>query len=506
LVLTSHALAWAPSVRGAEVGAELRNKAALRITAEDLRSHVYLLADDSLEGREAGSRGGYTAGNYLARTMQKHLEPAAEGGQYFQLVQGRYRNILGIWRGSDPQLRAEYILVGAHYDHVGYGTARNSNGPIGIVHNGADDNASGSAALVAIVEALANSELRPRRSILFALWDGEEKGLLGSEYWAQHPTVPLSQVKLAINIDMLGRLESKSLEVQGTRTMAGLRHLVAQANLGNDLSLHFSWDIAPNSDHYTFLSRRIPVLMYHTGLHSDYHRPSDDAERVDLPGLESATRLVFNSVIVVCDAEKCSAYRVAAANENEAWRRSVEAALPPPRPRLGLAWEPFVDADQSGLRILSVTPGSPAARAGIRVGDRLIAANGLPLLSASTLQQLAVSATQIQLELLRGAATEPQTIAVPLDGTPARLGISWREDAAEPGSVTVVRVIKHSVADQAGLRVADRILQLDGASFQDARQFRDLTQSVQLPASVLVERAGRMRELVIPSLRDASLN
>ncbi|MCA9125393.1 MAG: M20/M25/M40 family metallo-hydrolase, partial [Planctomycetales bacterium] len=182
-----------------------------------------------------------------------------------------YRNLLGLIPGGD--LQDEYVLIGAHYDHVGYGTPRNSNGPIGLIHNGADDNASGTAAVLEVIEAMANAQIQPRRSIIVALWDGEEKGLLGSEHWAEQPTIPLDQLKCVINMDMIGRLHSQQLEVSGTRSMAGLRRLVAEANYPGDLTLRFPWKVEENSDHHSFFRRSIPFLMFHTGLHDDYHRP-----------------------------------------------------------------------------------------------------------------------------------------------------------------------------------------------------------------------------------------
>ncbi|MCA9150146.1 MAG: M20/M25/M40 family metallo-hydrolase, partial [Planctomycetales bacterium] len=274
--------AWAA---GFDVAA--RAKAAASITSTDLNRHLSLLADDAFEGREAGSRGGHAAGNYLAQQLPATLEPAGESGQFYQTFGHGYRNLLAVLPGADANLRHEYILVGAHYDHVGYGQRQNSPGPWGVIHNGADDNASGTAALLEVLQAFATSDVTPRRSILFAFWDGEEKGLLGSEHWVQHPTVPWQQVRLVINADMVGRLNGRPLEVQGTRTIAGLRHLVTEANRDSDLPLNFAWKVEPNSDHYSFYKRQVPFVMFHTGLHDDYHRPSDDTERIDWEGLQA---------------------------------------------------------------------------------------------------------------------------------------------------------------------------------------------------------------------------
>ncbi len=483
---------------GAELDAVAR--ARLSITRDELRDHVFLLADDTLEGREAGSRGGYAAGNYLVRHFQNHLEPAAGGGQYFQLFQNGYRNLLGVRPGHDPRLRDEYILIGAHYDHVGYGTPRNSNGPIGVIHNGADDNASGCSAILEIVQALGTTDLSTRRSILFALWDGEEKGLLGSEHWAKQPTIPLSQIRCVINTDMIGRLKGRPLEVLGTRSMPGLRSLVAQANYPNDLRLKFPWTIEENSDHYTFVTRQIPIVMFHSGLHDDYHRPTDDPEYVDTEGLEATTRLVFNTLTRLADADELGSYRVAARHETNDRQRDFERPLPPPAPRLGVSWDPSTDPDRPGLTLRVVAAGSAAERAGLRPGDQLVELAGTPLRDSLTLQQAAVVASQLQLTVLREDDPDPRGLTIKLNGKPSRIGISWRVTPAEPETVTVVRVLAHSVADQAGVRVGDRIHQLDGRLFADSREFYEMTQSVALPASVLLEREGRLRELTLPSL------
>ncbi len=467
--------------------------------AADLERHAQLLADDTLEGREAGTRGGYAAGNYLVHHFQRHLQPAAGKGQYFQLFGNGYRNILGVLPGTDPDRKDEYVLIGAHYDHVGYGTRRNSNGPIGFIHNGADDNASGVAGILELIDAFAEADLRPRRSVLFALWDGEEKGLLGSQHWVNQPTIPLQQIKLAVNLDMIGRLRNHSLEVIGSRSMPGLRRTVAEANFPDNLILKFPWKLEENSDHYTFFQRRIPVLMFHTGLHADYHRPSDDIDGLNLVGMQSTTRLVFNTLIRLCDDDVLSTFRDAARYEGETRQREFEQALPAPVPRLGISWDPVDPQGPPGLIIRSVRPASAAEHAGLHPDDRLVAVNGHPLLSSSTLQQLAVVASHLDLTVIRPNNATPQTVDVRLDGVPWQLGISWRHSTAEPHSVMLVRVIPHSLADQAGLRVGDRIHQLDGDTFSDSHEFANLAQRINLPASLQIERDGQIRELLLLS-------
>ena len=172
-----------------------------------------------------------------------------------------HQNLLAILPGTDPELKDEYILVGAHYDHVGYGSRRNSYGPWGYIHNGADDNASGVAAVLEVIDALSQTGHWPRRSILFAFWDGEEQGLLGSKHWKNHPTIPLSAIKMAINIDMVGRMTDGRIEVGGTRSAVGSRRLMSSPTLSDEVWLDFNWEYKNNSDHWTFFEAGIPFAL-----------------------------------------------------------------------------------------------------------------------------------------------------------------------------------------------------------------------------------------------------
>ena len=188
-----------------------RGSAAATITTESVERHVGALADDTFEGREAGSRGGRAAAVYIVKHLQAAgLTGGGPKGSFYQPFGAGYSNILALLPGSDPELKNQILIVSAHYDHVGYGNRRNSYGPTGFIHNGADDNASGVAAVLKVVDAFSQLPERPKRTILFAFWDGEEKGLLGSEHWVGQPTVPLSKVMLMINADMIGHVRKSS--------------------------------------------------------------------------------------------------------------------------------------------------------------------------------------------------------------------------------------------------------------------------------------------------------
>jgi C-terminal processing protease CtpA/Prc len=477
------------------------------ITKPELTGHVYFLADDTLEGREAGSRGSYAAAKYIVDHLTEiDLTPAGDNGTYFQSFRGRQRNILAMFPGTDPELKDEYLLIGAHYDHVGYGNRRNSNGPIGYIHNGADDNASGVATLLELIDALTRTGWQPRRSIMFAFWDGEEINLLGSRHWVRQPTVPLKNVRLAVNIDMVGRMTRGRLEVAGTRTAAGLRQLFSSARLPQDVWVDFSWEYEENSDHWPFYEASVPSLLIHTGIHNDYHRPSDDVEKLNVAGMREATAYLLDVVTRAADADALPGFRQAARSENAYTRRQRETPLAPMAPRLGLRWEWSERDGRPVMAIRSVATGGAAARAGLRPGDRIMTVDGHTmevetLLPAAVLQ----AESQIALEIVRGDA-EPEQITVQLDGKPSQLGIAWREDAAAPGAVYVTRVVPYSPADRAGLRVFDRIYAIDGESFADQDALLEKIRGKLSDAKSIqfeVETAGRVRtidvNLALPS-------
>ncbi len=370
-------------------------RAAETITTDDLEKHVAVLAADALEGRLAGSRGGYAAGKYVAnRLSMLDLKPAGDEGTYYQLFQHGYRNVLAWIPGRDDQLRGELLVVGAHYDHVGYGSRATSLGPIGYVHNGADDNASGVAAVLELAEAFHSVGWRPRRSVLFALWDAEEQGLLGSHYWLQSPTLPEHRVVAALNLDMIGRLND-TVEVYGTRAVPGSRYLLCKANAQFRVKLEFSWELKANSDHYSFLENHIPTLMFHTGLHDDYHRPTDDVEKLNLDGMRTVTVLALAVLAEWSDAAQKPPFRPEAFNEDEQARVRFERMLSedPPGPlRIGISWRRDA-ADRTAVYLTRVVKGSPAWLAGLRAGDRLYEVDGHLFSTDEPLRQYLLQAT-----------------------------------------------------------------------------------------------------------------
>jgi hypothetical protein len=427
------------------------------ITTQELTGHVHFLADDTLEGREAGSRGGHAAAKYIVDHLQNiGLEPVGTNG-FFQAFRGNERNILAVLPGSDPNLKGEYLLVGAHYDHVGYGNRTNSNGPWGYVHNGADDNASGVSTVLELIDALTRTEHRPRRSILFAFWDGEEKGLLGSAHWAHNPTVPLANVKLGINVDMVGRLTNNRIELGGSRTAVGLRKQLSTTQLGEGW-LDFSWEYKENSDHWTFYQAKIPSIYVHTGLHDDYHTPSDDVEKINVEGIQLITSYLLEKVDQFANADSLPAFRNESRLDTPFTQKRVERPLAPLPSRLPFTWEAMTN-EPGKIRIKYVL----AANCPLLVGDKIVAVNELPLTSPETLDAVALRMERaLPMVVERANFPDPLKIDVPLTGNPVHLGLSWREDAVEPQSVYVTRVVPHSPAALAGLEVNNRIYAVEG--------------------------------------------
>ena len=381
----SSAAAVALLAAAASGAAEMLAASVSSITAEDAARHVEVLADDAFEGREGGARGGRAAAAYIVEQIEPlGFQPAGDDGSYYQAFGAGLRNILAVLPGSDPELAREIVVVGAHYDHVGYGNAQNSFGPFGFVHNGADDNASGVAGLIEVMEALTRLPERPRRTILVAFWDGEEQGLLGSSHFLRVRPAAIAGRPLVgcVNLDMIGRLRDRRVEVFGGRTSADLRAMLVAVNSdpgsGAELELAFDWDIRDDSDHYAFIMARIPAVMLHTGLHDQYHRPSDDVEFVNFAGIPPVARLTLALVRELGDADERPAFREAALGESNATRRRLEERRPPAGPSRG-RWGIVTRADPgepAAPIVVDVAPQSPAAVAGLRVADRVRRVDG----------------------------------------------------------------------------------------------------------------------------------
>lgn len=339
-------------------------------------SHVRYLADDALGGRLAGSFGERCAGIYIAAEFRRlGLEPAGDGGSYFQahpLVSATNphasstqtgRNVVALLRGADPALAAEAVVIGAHYDHLGDGGQFSLAQGDRSIHNGADDNASGVAALLDVAGRLARGP-KPARTIVFIAFSGEEMGLLGSAHYAAHPAIPLARTRAMLNMDMVGRLGAGPLIVYGTDTAEEWSAAVERAAAAEGVAVRTGGDGFGASDQTSFYARDVPVLHFFTNTHEDYHRPSDDWEKLDAGGLVKVAGIVERV-----------AREVAGRSGALTFRRST---APPPRAASGGGYGAYLGSIpdfapvERGVRLTGVRAGSPAEKAGIRAGDVIV--------------------------------------------------------------------------------------------------------------------------------------
>ncbi|MFW6199581.1 MAG: M28 family peptidase [Gemmatimonadota bacterium] len=305
------------------------SRAAATIDARDMQARIGFLADDALRGRGTPSRGLEIAARYLASEFATlGLEPGGDDGSYIQRYPlpsadgdtatsegpgtsdtssgspnaDRPPNVVAVFPGSDPALRDTYVVFSAHVDHLGVGEPDASGDSI---YNGADDDASGTSALLEIAEAFAalsaeDSEFRPARSIVFLGVSGEERGLLGSAWFADHPTVPLESIVANVNMDMISRNAPDTIVVIGQEysSLGSLVRGVAEERR-DELRLDVAPDRWPEerfffrSDHYNFARKEIPALFFFAGVHEDYHEPSDEADTVDAEKAARVARLAF---------------------------------------------------------------------------------------------------------------------------------------------------------------------------------------------------------------------
>ncbi len=286
-------------------------------------------------------------------------------------IHRKVSNVVAELPGSDPSLAGQYIVVGAHYDHLGLG-GHESLAPRqrGQVHHGADDNASGTSGVLELADALAHSNPRTRHSVVFICFAGEELGLLGSSYYAAHPTFSLKQSLAMINMDMIGRVSKNKLYVGGTGTSPGFQKLVEEANRDLKFNLSFSASGYGASDQTSFTAREVPVFFFFSGLHSDYHKPSDTWDKIDAADGARVVELVSN---VVGELDRLDAkpqyVRVAepagVAGGGGGGYGPYFGSIPD-----------FGQVEHGGVKFSDVRDGSPAAKAGFKGGDVLVEFDG----------------------------------------------------------------------------------------------------------------------------------
>lgn len=341
-----------------------------------MKDDVSVLANDSLNGRKTGSDDEKKAASYISRRFKTiGLQPKGTDGFFqkftFRASKNPHQEAEFTLEQNDSTETAENVIayldnkaentvvIGAHYDHLGMGGEGSlyREGP--AIHNGADDNASGVAMMLHLSEALRKDGSPKNNNYLFIAFSGEEEGLLGSNYFVKNPTIDTKKITYMINMDMVGRLNTENtLAVYGVGTSPILKQTV-NANAG-DLNIVENESGVGPSDHTSFYLADIPVLHFFTGQHEDYHKPSDDTEKVNFAGMEVVSNYIF-SIIKDLDSQKKLPFRKTK-NESE--------VVPDFKVTLGVV--PDYLFNGKGMRIDGVSEDKPAQRAGLQKGDVVV--------------------------------------------------------------------------------------------------------------------------------------
>lgn len=267
-------------------------------------------------------------------------------------------NVGGLLKGNDEKLSDEYLVIGAHFDHLGWGKQNSLYQGEPAIHNGADDNASGTTGVLELAEKFASEKNNLKRSIFFFAFSGEELGLLGSNYLVNHFPVPTEKVVSMINMDMIGRLKDSSLIVYGTGTSSNWKNILNDKN-SFGFKLTFNDEGFGPSDHSSFYGKKIPVLFFFTGTHSDYHKPSDDYDKINSDGQEKILKYIHSVATEIINSENKPDYL--AVERKDSGRMTAS--------RVWVGTIPDFAGDVDGYKLGGVTEGSPAALAGLKAGD-----------------------------------------------------------------------------------------------------------------------------------------
>jgi hypothetical protein len=272
-----------------------------------------------------------------------------------------------------PGQTDEYVIIGAHYDHLGRGNFDSlAPSQIGQIHPGADDNASGTAGVLELARLLAPQRGQLKRSVLFADFAGEELGLLGSAAWVQNPTRPLAKAMAMINMDMIGRIKDDKIYIGGVGTGSTFKSVLEQAEKDTPFKVEYSAGGYSSSDHTSFVTKKIPVLFFFSGLHSDYHKPSDTWDKINSPSAARLLDMIGNVTVQLAEAPDPPTFQVVAED-----RPSTGGGGGGYGPYFGSI--PDFGQTENGVKFSDVKPNSPAAKAGLKAGDVLIQFDDKPI-------------------------------------------------------------------------------------------------------------------------------
>ncbi len=412
------------------------------IDTYDVHAYISYLASDPLYGRCAGTEENEKAVEWIADFMRKSgLKPGGDDESFFQCFDFRQRgtkgekkvtrNVVAVWEGTDPVLKKEALVIGAHMDHVGRAGQESNPGRMGratrkdVIWNGADDNASGTAAVMEVAQAFASLRLKTARTIVFILFNAEEHGLYGSEHYVAHPPLyPLDHTVAMINLDMIGRNNpGGTVSVLGADSSDKdylMKLAQSSAARVGGLKLSFSNTFFGGSDHWPFLQKQIPIAFFSSGLHRDYHRISDHVTKIDCEQVRDVARTSMLMLYEMANhrgkVEFNSIYKPGIRSGKN--RRLIgmdvgKRVTPEELEGLNLS------QDQGAIRVAKVFKDTPADQAGLKKGDFILSIGTIRILEKQTVTCLrkaidfAPAGVDVSLEVVRNGGIVLLTIRWP---------------------------------------------------------------------------------------------
>lgn len=346
---------------------------AQNFSPKKIQKHINYLASDNLEGRGTGSAGEKKAAEYIIKNFKKSkISPKGENGGYIQIFpakkglpptiqQVQAANVIGFIDNNAENT----IIIGAHYDHLGKGDQGSSllANSVGMIHNGADDNASGTAAIIELANYFSKNNKTEKHNFLFIGFSGEELGLMGSKFFCDNPTIDLKKVTCMINMDMVGRYrEDKGVAIGGYGTSSFWGKEIP--SLASNIGLKYTVDstgVGP-SDHTSFYLKDLPVMFLFTGGHQEYHKPTDDANLINAEGEAKLLELIVSVVEKLDEVQNINFLKTSNPHS-----RSTASSF-----KVTMGIMPDYSYDKGGVKIDGVTEGRPAHKAGILQNDILL--------------------------------------------------------------------------------------------------------------------------------------
>ena len=338
------------------------------ITIDDFKAHITYLSSDGLAGRSSGTPGDRLAKDYIVN----HFTNAGGLAERFVEVQEHYvsksrlkpknkvktYNIIATLPGNDKKLKNEYVVIGAHYDSV--------KNTLGLIHNGADDNGSGTSMVLELFEKFA-SENNHKRTLVFMAFGGEELGLLGSKHYVNNPTIDLSKVQLMVNLDMVGRMdEENNVQLGGSPSAKNFSSKLHPFFVNSKINIiDLGKGIFSRSDHYNFYKKDIPVLFFFTGIHPDYHTATDDEDKINYDGMMEISKIVEPIIAEFANVEERLVFETMEEEEQEKMQS-------PSKMKVTLGIMPDYAFDDKGVKADSVIDNRPGQKAGMIDGDIVI--------------------------------------------------------------------------------------------------------------------------------------